>query len=78
MLLGKDVLGRVFLSLRWDTCCSITRTAVCAAGSGHGGGSQDAAPQAEGFLQPECGGGPCAGVESLGRGTSEPSLPVHH
>ena len=37
---------------------------MCAAGSGHGGGSQDTAPQAEGFLQPECGGGPCAGVES--------------
>ncbi|XP_055291920.1 dual oxidase maturation factor 1 isoform X2 [Moschus berezovskii] len=54
------------------------RTAVCSAGSGHGGGSQDAAPQAEGFLQPECRGGPCAGVESRGRGTPEPSLPVHH
>ncbi|XP_048649737.1 dual oxidase maturation factor 1 isoform X5 [Marmota marmota marmota] len=40
------------------------RTAVCAAGPGHGSGSQDAAPQAEGFLQPECRGGPYAGVES--------------
>nr|XP_035115447.1 dual oxidase maturation factor 1 isoform X4 [Callithrix jacchus] len=30
-------------------------TAMCAAGPGYGGGPQDAASQAEGFLQPECG-----------------------
>ncbi|XP_015413118.1 PREDICTED: dual oxidase maturation factor 1 isoform X7 [Myotis davidii] len=40
------------------------RTALCAAGPGHGGGSQNEAPQTEGFLQSECRGEPWAGVES--------------
>lgn len=47
MLLAEDVLGKVLLSLRRDTCCLIPRPALCAAGPGHGGG-----PQAAGFLQP--------------------------